>query len=466
MTHAEALGLLGVAADTLPGDVRRAYLRAVKAHPPEKDPDGFARVRAAYELLGAGARAQWAAALDRLTSAQDDGAATDVADGADEASESESGEVEPVDAAQESGRRERIERALRGGSDEHALEALREGCETGNTACLVQLLLRFPGEVSPRERRAAAKSSEPFVRLAAARCYIMTRRRRQGARLICALLDEDARTGHGYVPPIDFCTDLMLRLVELRYTDEARLLQQKLRCWMDAVSALRVPHDAARLVLASEVVGLGSDISDRMQRSLAKMVLAGDPAAAPFEAEVLRVELAAKLVYFGIFEQRAPHLRRWLGLELAPMAPPRRVWQPGCGMGAAVVISLWFLLRAACASQRPDPPSEFERSHRPAAARHAVDGDGDAQPPVLRPSAEELDRWRLTTEVDAALAAGDCAKAKRLLLDQAVLITEAGLDQDALFRRHTTDLAHRVAQRCGRLPTLPPAPSASAGKFP
>jgi hypothetical protein len=32
-------------------ELRRAYLRAVKAHSPERDPEGFQRVRAAYELL-------------------------------------------------------------------------------------------------------------------------------------------------------------------------------------------------------------------------------------------------------------------------------------------------------------------------------------------------------------------------------------------------------------------------------
>src|SRR5688500_4310687 len=31
--------------------VRRAYLRATRAHPPEREPEEFARVRAAYDLL-------------------------------------------------------------------------------------------------------------------------------------------------------------------------------------------------------------------------------------------------------------------------------------------------------------------------------------------------------------------------------------------------------------------------------
>ncbi|MBN4059279.1 hypothetical protein JYT22_01345, partial [Endomicrobium sp. AH-315-J14] len=32
--------------------MRRAYLRAVKKHKPERDPEGFKRVREAYEVAG------------------------------------------------------------------------------------------------------------------------------------------------------------------------------------------------------------------------------------------------------------------------------------------------------------------------------------------------------------------------------------------------------------------------------
>lgn len=51
MTTGEALAVLGLAVGADPSEVRGAYLRAVKAHPPERDPEGFQRVRVAYELL-------------------------------------------------------------------------------------------------------------------------------------------------------------------------------------------------------------------------------------------------------------------------------------------------------------------------------------------------------------------------------------------------------------------------------
>ncbi len=50
MTLDEAFELLGVGRDSEPDDRRRAYLRLLKKHKPETDPEGFRRLREAYEL--------------------------------------------------------------------------------------------------------------------------------------------------------------------------------------------------------------------------------------------------------------------------------------------------------------------------------------------------------------------------------------------------------------------------------
>lgn len=50
MTLDDARELLQVDADADADDIRRAYLRAVKAHPPERDPEAFRSVREAFEL--------------------------------------------------------------------------------------------------------------------------------------------------------------------------------------------------------------------------------------------------------------------------------------------------------------------------------------------------------------------------------------------------------------------------------
>lgn len=51
MDARRALEVLGLSSPTSEEGLRRAYLKAVRVHAPERDPLGFAEVRAAYELL-------------------------------------------------------------------------------------------------------------------------------------------------------------------------------------------------------------------------------------------------------------------------------------------------------------------------------------------------------------------------------------------------------------------------------
>ena len=43
--------ILGVEPEATPAQVRVAYYRLVREHPPERDPEGFKRIREAYETL-------------------------------------------------------------------------------------------------------------------------------------------------------------------------------------------------------------------------------------------------------------------------------------------------------------------------------------------------------------------------------------------------------------------------------
>lgn len=51
MDPSSALSQLKLELPTTEEALRRAYLRGVKAHPPERDPEGFQRMRAAYDFL-------------------------------------------------------------------------------------------------------------------------------------------------------------------------------------------------------------------------------------------------------------------------------------------------------------------------------------------------------------------------------------------------------------------------------
>jgi curved DNA-binding protein CbpA len=52
MRVADALAVLGLGPDATDEAVRAAYRELVKQHPPDLDPDGFARLRRAFELAG------------------------------------------------------------------------------------------------------------------------------------------------------------------------------------------------------------------------------------------------------------------------------------------------------------------------------------------------------------------------------------------------------------------------------
>ncbi|MBI2931078.1 MAG: DnaJ domain-containing protein [Planctomycetes bacterium] len=51
MTHEDPRAILGVSAEAGEEEIRAAYLRKVKEHPPERSPLKFERIRDAYETL-------------------------------------------------------------------------------------------------------------------------------------------------------------------------------------------------------------------------------------------------------------------------------------------------------------------------------------------------------------------------------------------------------------------------------
>jgi curved DNA-binding protein CbpA len=46
--------VLGVERTATEAEIKQAYFRLIREHPPERDPEGFKRIRAAYEKLRAG----------------------------------------------------------------------------------------------------------------------------------------------------------------------------------------------------------------------------------------------------------------------------------------------------------------------------------------------------------------------------------------------------------------------------
>jgi hypothetical protein len=67
MTWEEALRVLGISQDVGFKDARRAYLQLIKVHKPEQDPEGFQRVRQAFEMIAPALQArEHAGSVQRL----------------------------------------------------------------------------------------------------------------------------------------------------------------------------------------------------------------------------------------------------------------------------------------------------------------------------------------------------------------------------------------------------------------
>lgn len=49
---------LGINRDATEAEIKHAYFNRVREHPPERDPEGFKRIRAAYEKLSAATRTE------------------------------------------------------------------------------------------------------------------------------------------------------------------------------------------------------------------------------------------------------------------------------------------------------------------------------------------------------------------------------------------------------------------------
>ena len=83
-----ALSELGLTVPTSADAIRRAYLRRVRAHPPERDPERFRKIRDAYELLK---DAPWLWVEKDATSDDDDDEDSEADGGAGDKSEADGG---------------------------------------------------------------------------------------------------------------------------------------------------------------------------------------------------------------------------------------------------------------------------------------------------------------------------------------------------------------------------------------
>lgn len=273
----EAYAVLGIAPEASRAEAKRGYLRKVKAHPPERDPEAFKQVREAWELVLAAPDVAPRRTLgDDEGGAKDEDAGTvgegegpsialrsapapnDGGGGSDEllatiaACESEVaalGEHAPTALVADVWRRAvdahpgahvfraRLIAVLRG---HHQLKAevpaqLRLGWQAGDAACLGHLLELFPAECTEDELEVALQQRTLGLVFVAARAVAVRGEAPRAAELILTELEAGA-------PSVDLasCIGVLLRLEHAGDDERAAQVETRFREWVAAVRAERM----------------------------------------------------------------------------------------------------------------------------------------------------------------------------------------------------------------------------------
>jgi len=348
----EAFAELGLKPPTSADALRRAYLKAVRAHSPERDPEGFQRVRKAYDLLRS-ASWRWAARPASEAELPDRSGLTVPAPSKDSEAVVLDGEVvRPVVQVRVDGLSHTISVEARADADvDFAYERpFAEAVAAGKLARASELLL---------ER-------------------------------LSAPLDVGSLSVTSWR-----ALDLSLQLLEEGDPSRARRVFEALE---QRTTALGVGKDlgpvlAARSMLLGELLALESKVPDKLIVALAEGVRHQD-----FD-EAVRVfdALRSKQWSLGrIVKANAPRLRRLLGIERGSLQ-----FGPGWPRWSWLWVA-YVILQGFYSCLRPGAEPTRPASHAHASTTH------DAGARLQPEDSEDRKLVRTAAWIDDAVRAGDC----------------------------------------------------------
>ncbi|MBI4956199.1 MAG: hypothetical protein HY908_29545 [Myxococcales bacterium] len=348
MTFDEALRELGIDAGADDASVRRAYLRAVRRHSPERDPEGFLRVRQALGCVSA--ELEW-----RRSSGHPARPTPDDAEPSADAVEEHPVEARAADPAEDAApppsRVTPEERILAGrsaaqarpdsadaweelvdalesaGRTDEAAQALCDAERAGAPGFAERILYDAPERASPELLRRAAEASSPWLRLAAAAALRERGDPVRAAEVLTGLL-ADADDGSLPPPVVWGYLDTLQALLAAREHDAALALRDGLAREFAAGSELaRLGPHAERWELVNELLAVYPFVPPPLWPPLRVPLAARGHAPAAREVRAFAVErplVAAHLAHELM--HRAPTLFAAFGPALAPPEPAWQSW--------------------------------------------------------------------------------------------------------------------------------------------
>ena len=386
----EARSLLGIDRSTDSATARRAYLRLLKQHPPERDPEGFKRVRAAYEavqpFLQAASALQVAeppptspAPTAPMATGEMQPDVVEVPPGtglmtatpAPSLSELFWNEEDP--AAQESMARAAVAREhseeaysllldalAERASDAEQLGVAREAMQYGHGDFLLMIGQRWPNALSDAELHLLGERAEGSPNWAQVACILIERG--HAARAAQLALSELAREKRDPFAPQAGPWWLTRVVAGLLGSSELTPALQVFEAVMARADSGGGGIQPARLMLLRELVAVRPDLPDEVARILAKAIDSGEMERAGVDLGAFAdtAEKATRASLRRLLKKRAPTLSSYYDKSLQGLASTfHEPWYRHNWGGGTVGFILFAVLRLAareCGSDRPNVP--------------------------------------------------------------------------------------------------------------
>lgn len=304
MTLEEAFNELGLAPSATPEEVRRAYLRGVKIRKPETDPEGFRRLREAYEIVTGGLTQRVMPPPPPPGKTDDGEVPPDVKAMAEKLSKllPETHLDERLALIREAISRHPALSQLRSllileldrvkGREAELEEAIRQADAQGLRGFLGALAVRFPDRVGPDGLRRLEASRDPDLLALAGRVHLVQSRPEQAVAALGRAVDRvTGPDGANKVVPtaVPSC---ILALEAAGLAADARALHDRLWTWLSSAgdAALLARWGAVHSWNVLHELGLLDPSFPPELRQMAAHVALGEkePREAKEEAEYLR----------------------------------------------------------------------------------------------------------------------------------------------------------------------------------